>query len=311
MLKVILCILYISYWCSEHTCIPALQRLRPFAAVSRLSAHDDVIKWKHFPRNWPFVRGIRRFPVNSPHKGQWRGALMFSLICVWIHDWVYNREAGDLRRYRAHYDVIVMRISIDCQNIITFELNTPYNPLIFNSLFSKTVSWPNHKLVCEVHTEYPKKYAHGFCFGVLCCGYTLTDFPISIRLTSLALWQSNDCPSASKATLMNMDKYFMCIHYEGLHNHYKAKHNKTVCIFLGIYSLRWRHNDHTGVSNHQPHGRLLNRFFRRRSKKTSKLRVTGLCAGNSPGPVNSPHKGPVTRKMFPFDDVIMCMTIMD
>ena len=69
--------------------------------------------------------------------------------------------------------------------------------------------------------------------------------------------------------------------------------------------LRWRHNDHDGVSNHQPHGCLLNRLFRRRSKKTSKLRVTGLCAGNSPGPVNSPHKGPVTRKMFPFDDVIM------
>ena len=83
-------------------------------------------------------------------------------------------------------------------------------------------------------TVYPKKYAHGFCFTVLCCGYTLTDFPISTRLTSLALWQSNDCPSASKATLMNMDEYFMWIHYERLHNNNKAKHNKTVCIFLGI-----------------------------------------------------------------------------
>ena len=72
--------------------------------------------------------------------------------------------------------------------------------------------------------------------------------------------------------------------------------------------LHWRHNDHDSVSNHQPHGCLLNRLFRRRSKKTSKLRVTGLCVGNSPGPVNSPHKGPVTRKMFPFDDVIMTMT---
>ena len=91
-------------------------------------------------------------------------------------------------------------------------------------------------------TVYPKKYAHGFCFAVLCCGYTLTDFPISIRLTSLALWQSNDCPSASKATLMNMDKYFMWIHYERLHDHNEAKHNKTVCIFLGIYC---RYNDQT------------------------------------------------------------------
>ena len=48
-------------------------------------------------------------------------------------------------------------------------------------------------------------------------------------------------------------------------------------------SLRWRHNDHAGVSNHQPHGCLLNRLFRRKPKKTSKLRVNGLCAGNSPG----------------------------
>ena len=72
----------------------------------RSTVHDDVIKWKHFPRNWPFVRGIS--PVNSPHKGQWRGALMFSLICVWINGWVNNREAGDLSRYRAHDDVTVM-----------------------------------------------------------------------------------------------------------------------------------------------------------------------------------------------------------
>ena len=69
--------------------------------------------------------------------------------------------------------------------------------------------------------------------------------------------------------------------------------------------LQWRHNDHDCASNHQPRGCLLNRLFRRTSKKTSKLRVTGLCVENSPGPVNSPHKGPVTRKMFPFDDVIM------
>ena len=74
--------------------------------------HDDVIKWKHFPRNWPFVQGIHRSSVNSPHKGQWREALMLSLICVWINDWVNNREAGDLGRYRAHYDVFVMYKSL-------------------------------------------------------------------------------------------------------------------------------------------------------------------------------------------------------
>ena len=66
------------------------------------------------------------------------------------------------------------------------------------------------------------------------------------------------------------------------------------------YTLQWRHNGCDGVSNHQPHVCLLNRLFRCRSKKTSKLRFTGLCVGNSP--VNSPHKWPVTRKMFPFED---------
>ena len=55
-----------------------------------------------------FVHGITRSPVNTPHKSQWRGALMFSLICAWINAWVNNREAGDLRRHRAHYDVIVI-----------------------------------------------------------------------------------------------------------------------------------------------------------------------------------------------------------
>ena len=51
---------------------------------------------------------IVRSPVNSPHKGQWRGALMFSLICAWINGWVNNREASDLRCHRAHYDDSVM-----------------------------------------------------------------------------------------------------------------------------------------------------------------------------------------------------------
>ena len=66
------------------------------------------MKLKHFPRYWPFVRGIHRSPVNCPHKGQWRGALMFSLICVWINGWVNNREVGDLGRHRVHYDVTFM-----------------------------------------------------------------------------------------------------------------------------------------------------------------------------------------------------------
>ena len=71
----------------------------------------------------------------------------------------------------------------------------------------------------------------------------------------------------------------------------------SLCSIM-VNTLRWRHNDRDSVSHHQPHDCLLNRLFRRRSKETSKLRVTGR-------PVNSPHKRPVKRKMFLFDDVIM------
>ena len=201
-------------------------------------------------------------------------------------------------------------------------------------------------------TVYPKKYAHAFNFAVLCCGYTLADFPISIRLTSLALWQSNDCSNASKATLMNMDKYFMWIHYERLHNHNKAKHNKTVCIFLEIYCIY----NHTDIARfckmRNPHFMLMNwngmkldlfngdtpnaiQFHyddvimstmasqitdltivystvyssadRRKHQSSASL---AFVQGIHQRPVNSPHKWPVTREVFPFDDVIMSLTHM-
>ena len=72
------------------------------------TSHNDVIKWMHCPRYWPFVRGIHRSTGNSPHKGQWRGALIFSLICAWLNGWTNNRDGGDLRRHRAPLDVIVV-----------------------------------------------------------------------------------------------------------------------------------------------------------------------------------------------------------
>ena len=72
--------------------------------------HDDVIKWKHFPSHGPFLRGIHRSPMNSPHKGQWRGALVISLIWVQTNGWVNNRDAGDLRHHSVHYDVTIMQL---------------------------------------------------------------------------------------------------------------------------------------------------------------------------------------------------------
>ena len=105
----LLCVSFCKSKHGKHT--PPYITPREFCSVLCcvfLWSHDDVIKWKHFPRYWPFVRGIHWSPVNSPHKCQWHGALMFTLICVWMNDWVNNRQAGDLRGYRSHYDVIVM-----------------------------------------------------------------------------------------------------------------------------------------------------------------------------------------------------------
>ena len=109
-----------------HICVSRPQWVNPFSperyssyfkgiifkVIIHWAFHDDVIKWKHFPRYWPFVRGIHYSPLNSPHKGQWRGALMFSLICTWTNGWVNSRHAGDLRRHGAHDDVTVMRCEI-------------------------------------------------------------------------------------------------------------------------------------------------------------------------------------------------------
>ena len=86
--------------------------------------HDDVIKWKHFPRYWPFVREIQRLPVNSPHRGQWRGALMFSLVYAWTNGSVNNWHAGGLRRHRAQFDVTVMYHDICCQHVAYLSSNT-------------------------------------------------------------------------------------------------------------------------------------------------------------------------------------------
>ena len=115
-------------------------------------------------------------------------------------------------------------------------------------------------------------------------------------------YRSRDQMYPSKAIIVNPG--------EGLHGvvvvEWHAKVNVATMLDYGAsITLLWRHNRRDGVSNHQPHDYLLNRLFRRRSNTTSEFRVTGLCEGNSPVTGDSPYKGPITRKMFPFDDVII------
>ena len=85
-----------------------------------------------FLRYWPFVRGIHRSPVDSPHKGQWCGALVFSLISTWKIGWAKNRDAGDLR---GHYDVTV--ISGDAFTIKWLQMSV------------NNLTWPTLRLVVK------------------------------------------------------------------------------------------------------------------------------------------------------------------
>ena len=113
--------------------------------------------------------------------------------------------------------------------------------------------------------------------------------------------------------------YHMLLHItlivRGLDNprHSKSMPQLLMLRFLAhqFITLQWWHNERNGVSNRQHHDCLFDRLFRHKSKKTSKLRVTGLCVGNSPVTGEFPHKGPVTRKMCPFDDVIMSCHVID
>ena len=102
-----------------------------------------------FPRYWPFVRGIHQSPVNSPHKGQWHRALMFSLICAWMNGWVNNREAVDLRRQHAHYDVTVMDQSLRKTDEITPQCGRRESQII---AFTQSLK-PHGRMTTKVTTR--------------------------------------------------------------------------------------------------------------------------------------------------------------
>ena len=197
-------------------------------AASNKIVHDDVIKWKHFPRYWPFVRVIHRSPVNVPHKGQWRGALMFSLICVWINGWVNNREAGDLRRYRAHYDVTVMR-------------------------------WCNHMFIALLCKD-----------GECCC------FVVKHSKRHIVEWWL-------RFRLLPEENVF---HYGDV---------IMVAIASQITRLTIVYSTVDTCADQRKHQSSASLAF-----------VWGIHRW----PVNSPHKWPVTRKMFPFDVVFMITVVL-
>ena len=189
--------------------------------------HDDVIKWKHFPRYWPFVGGIHRSPVYSPHKGQWRGTLMFSLICDWINGRINNREAGDIKRHQTHYDVIVMQYD-------NFQ--------------------------CSKWRKYHQN-----------------DISVSVNGTRVRYRETDEvkwfCVSKSLDTMGWI----------------------TWIITVTPYWAQWRLKS-SGVS--VVYSSVCSGADQRKHQSSFVREIHWW-------PADSPHKGPVMRKMFPFDDVIM------
>ena len=151
------------------------------------SFHDDVIIWKHFPRYWSFVMMTSSYgnifrvtghlcreftPVNSPHKGRWRRALMFSLICVWINCWLNNGEAGDSRRYRVHYDVTIMVKWIHRSPMDSLHIGQWRGAFMFSLMCAWTNDWANslyagdlrrHGAYCDVTLMWWKFYPLTHC----------------------------------------------------------------------------------------------------------------------------------------------------
>ena len=151
MIHTLLCFVAVWYQSRLPVC-PGL--------ITQLPQHDDVIKWKHFPRYWQFLRGIHRSPVNSPHNGQWRGALIFSSICAWS-------APGDLRRHRTHYDVTIMVPAKHPRTLWVnewFKLHGKYHHR--KTKYSKTV-WMFYRLYstkCSVLlTRYRNRYHSYHC----------------------------------------------------------------------------------------------------------------------------------------------------
>ena len=129
-----------------------------------IHSHDDVIKWKHFPRYWPFVRGIRRLL-----------ALLFSLIYAWTKGWTNSRNAGDLRRHCAHYDVIVM-------HAVLLYLSWSFCPLLREKVYDCIIACTHESslkwtgiawLVIYCNVFHACSNVHKFLFHDLFCEYTI------------------------------------------------------------------------------------------------------------------------------------------
>ena len=174
--------------------------------------HDDVTKLKHFPAWLALCAGNSPVSVNSPHKGQWRGSLMFSLICVWINGWVNNREAGNLRRHCGHYGVIVMNSNI---TYITQNCTCPSTAdSHWLAWGAETKSWWRHQMetfsallaICAGNSPVPENSPHkgqwrgALMFSLICAWIkrlSKQTWGWWLETPSLPLWRHSNVLSAN------------------------------------------------------------------------------------------------------------------
>ena len=167
-------------------------------------SHGDIIKWNHFPRYWLFVRGIYRSPVNSPHKGQWRGTFTFYLICVWINGLVHNRECGDLRRHRTHYVVTVILPAItlapndakpSAYTILTIILHVFYGICFAVGDFMSTFFHPVTSF--KISAELPW-YLKGYM--IIACAIAVLLRCVSNNFRSIEIWLNSNAACGKHAS---------------------------------------------------------------------------------------------------------------
>ena len=177
--------------------------------------HDDVIKWRY----WPFVRWIHWSPVNFPHKGHWREALMFPLISVWINGCVNNREVGDLRSDCTHYDVVVMTTHLKIvRHLLRFHCQC-------NLSWNKKYHFAQEWTVKSVVNQYMNT-CWIWLFSSITPNHYIQVLPITVMLPGVMLmWLQGGVKSHSlKARRMTVARGQTPLDLPNGHQYQKARH---------------------------------------------------------------------------------------
>ena len=263
--------------------------------------HVDVM-WKRFSHSWwrhqkeKFSALLAIRAGNSPATGKFpaqrpvTGALTFSFICAWITGWVNSREAGDLRRHRAHDDVTVMCWpsvrGIPCKVGFPHKESVMRNfDVIFVNSLNKQL---NRRCRFQFHgrisicillrlsqeVKYFELWSHFSLLGDVTNISGRSEKHKYVNRQRVIVFKIDVSDEVREYKTDNVCHKIKMISF----NEIPLKMSSETCE---PFPLPWRHNGHDGVPNHQPYECLLNRLFKHRSKKTSKLRVTGLYEGNS------------------------------